>query len=218
MPDNETTTTQTKGYFTGILDMYVAKMLTPDTSAAAPTYDTPRLLGMSIEVTITPQFKEGALHASNKVVRSKKVIDRYDLSFNADVITPDVAAYIYDRKSDAKGVQILDGDNNPPECAIGFARTKDNGEKEYWWLYRTKFSEPTVSGKTEADAIEYQTPTIEARCDRRIYDNKLGMVADSEDANLDSSVLATWFSAVYEAAAAASSGSGTSGSGTSGNG
>ena len=218
MPDNETTTTQARSYFTGILDMYVAKMLTPDSSSAAPTYDTPRVLGMSIEVTITPQFKEGALHASNKMVRSKKVIDRYDLSFNADVITAEMAAYIFDRKADAKGVQILDGVNNPPECAIGFARTKDNGEKEYWWLYRAKFSEPTVSGKTEADNIEYQTPTIEARCDRRIYDNRLGMVADSEDESLDSSVLTNWFSAVYEAAAAASSGSGTNDSGTSGNG
>lgn len=201
MPDNQTNnnTTTTQGYFTGILDVYVAKMLTPDSSAAAPTYDTPRVLGKSIEVTITPQYKEGSLYASNVMVRSKRVIDRYDISFNADVVSPENSVYIFDRKTDSNGVQIIGGENNPPELAVGFCRTKDNGEKEYWWLYRAKFSEPTVTGKTENESIEYQTPTIEGRCDRRIYDNKLGMVADSEDSGVAAAVLATWFNAVYEA-------------------
>lgn len=88
MPTNNTTNNTPRGYFTGILDVYVAKMLTPDSSAAKPTYDTPRVLGMGIEVTITPQYREGQLYASNRLARNKKVIDHYDIKFNADVVSP----------------------------------------------------------------------------------------------------------------------------------
>ena len=199
MPTNNTTNNTPRGYFTGILDVYVAKMLTPDSSAAKPTYDTPRVLGMGIEVTITPQYREGQLYASNRLARNKKVIDHYDIKFNADVVSPENNAYIFNRKADNNGVQIIDGDSDPVELAIGFCRTKDTGTKEYWWLYRGKLSEPTVTGKTDTDKIEYQTPTIEGRCDRRIYDNRLGMVADSEDTNITPSALTNWFTAVYEA-------------------
>ena len=200
MSNNQTAAANTPGYFTGILDVYVARMTTPDTSSARPTYDTPRVLGKSIEVTITPVYKEGQLYASNRMVRNKKIIDHYDLKFNADVISPENNAYIFNRQADSNGVQIIDGDADPIEMAVGLCRTKDNGAKEYWWLYRGKFSEPTITGKTDTDKIEYQTPTIEGRCDRRIYDNRLGMVADSEDTELTASVLTTWFNSVYEAA------------------
>ena len=45
---------KTIGIFTGVLDVYVARYATEDTTAAAPTYDPPKVLGASIEVTITP--------------------------------------------------------------------------------------------------------------------------------------------------------------------
>lgn len=47
-----------EGYFTGILDLYYATMTTEDTSSAAPIYDTPKVLAKSIEVTITPTYRE----------------------------------------------------------------------------------------------------------------------------------------------------------------
>ena len=47
-----------EGYFTGILDLYYAPMTTEDTSSAAPVYDDPKVLAKSIEVTITPTYRE----------------------------------------------------------------------------------------------------------------------------------------------------------------
>lgn len=58
---------KTIGIFTGVLDVYVARYATEDTTAAAPTYDPPKVLGASIEVTITPQYAEATLEASNRV-------------------------------------------------------------------------------------------------------------------------------------------------------
>ena len=47
-----------EGYFYGILDIYYAPMTTEETSTTAPTYDTPKVLAKSIEVTVTPAYRE----------------------------------------------------------------------------------------------------------------------------------------------------------------
>lgn len=47
-----------EGYYYGILDVYYAIMKTEDTAAAAPTYEDPEVLAKSIEVTITPAYRD----------------------------------------------------------------------------------------------------------------------------------------------------------------
>ena len=190
-----------QGIFTGILDVLVAKMMTPDTATGVPAYDTPKVLGEGIEVTITPQYAEGELNASNAVIRRAKKVQKYNIKANVATVAPEVKNYVLNRRKDANGVEILGGESTEPvNVAIGLARTKDNGAKELWWLYKAQFSEPEVSGKTEASgSIEYQTPTLEAVADRRICDKRLGMVVDTDDATIPKSVIEGWFSAVYEA-------------------
>lgn len=190
------------GEFTGVLDVYVAKRITADTAGAAPTYDTPRVLGMGIEVTITPTYKEGELSASNRVVRKRKRVERYTVKVNMANVKPEDKNYVLGRATDANGVVIVGGDAEDVECAIGLCRTKDNGAKELWWLYRGAFSESDATGKTETTgSYEYQTQTLEAVCDRRIHDGHLAAVVDSDDPTIPASVVAGWFDKVYEAAA-----------------
>lgn len=193
---------KTIGIFTGVLDVYVARYATEDTTAAAPTYDPPKVLGASIEVTITPQYAEATLEASNRVVRRSKRIKAYSIKANVDTVSPEMKDYVLGRKKDKNGVTILDGSTDAPSVAIGLCRTKDTGAKELCWLYKGQFSENETSGKTDkVGSTEYQTPTLEAVCDRRIYDNALGMVVDSDDETIPKSVITDWFKTVYEAAA-----------------
>ncbi len=201
---SEVVTNAFVGEFTGVLDVYVAKRKTADTAASLPTYDVPRVLGMGIEVTITPTYREGELNASNRVVRKRKSLQRYTVKFNMANVKPEDKNYVLGRKTDANGVVILGGeeDEETVECAIGLCRTKDNGAKELWWFYRASFSESETSGKTETTgSYEYQTQTMEAICDRRINDGKLAMVVDSDDPTVTKSVVEKWFESVYEAAA-----------------
>ncbi len=199
---SEVVSNKTTGIFTGILDVMVAKITTPDSTTAAPTYDTPRVLGEGIEVTISPQYAEGELNASNVVVRRVKKVQKYNIKTNVASVLPDTLNYVLGRKKDANGVVILGGEADvTPYVAVGLARTKDNGAKELWWLYKAQFAEPETSGKTEVVGnIEYQTPSLEAICDRRIYDKRLGMVVDSDDEGIPASVVTGWFEHVYEAA------------------
>ena len=196
------TNTATKvGYYEGVLDLYFAIMKGEDTAAAAPTYDTPKVLAKSIEVTITPRYREGSLYASNAAVRREKRIDGYDVSMNVDQVVPAIRQEITGRQIDAKGVQIIKGTQEAPYLALGFAQTKDNNGKELWWLYKGKFAEGEKAAKTRGENIEYQTPTLTAQFDRRIFDDALAAIADSDTTGLED-VIKNWFTAVYEAAAA----------------
>ncbi len=189
-----------EGYFYGVLDLFFAKMTKEDTSTTLPTYGTPKVLAKSIEVTLTPSYREGKLQASNATVRNTKRVDTYTASLHVDKIPLDVLNELLGRSVDKNGVQIIKGSDIPPYIALGFACTLDDGSKELWWLYKGTFSEPTKSAKTDGDAIEYQTPTIEAVFVRRMNDNALAAVVETGGDGVAASVEEDWFEAVYEAA------------------
>lgn len=186
------------GVFTGVLDFYYAKMITPDTSTTAPVYGTPKVLGMAIEATITPSYAEGRLDASNKRIKAKKRIASYTASLNPANIAPDVYKDILGRVQDENGVQTINGANAvAPTVALGLCATYDDGTREFWWLLSCTFAEITRAFKTESDAIEYQTPTIEAECIPLKNTADIASVADTNDTSIASSVFANWFNAVY---------------------
>lgn len=187
-----------EGYYYGILDVYYAIMKTEDTAIAAPAYEAPAVLAKSIEVTITPAYREGKLYASNATVRDKKKIDSYGVKLNVDKIPAAVLNAILGRIKDKNGVQIIKGGNEPAKLAIAFALTLDNGAKELWWLYKGQFAEPSVTGKTDADKIDYQTPTIEGTFIRRVYDDALAAVVETGVTGVGATVETEWFTEVYE--------------------
>lgn len=185
------------GIYTGLLDIYYSVASGTDSSVAALTYGTPAILGYGIEVTVTPRYKEGKLYASNRAIRDKKLIDGYDVTLNPDNIAAAVRKELLGRKVDVKGVHVIDGDQVSPNVAIGFELTRDDGTSERWWLLKGAFSEMEVSGKTEGENIEYQTPKLSASFNRRINDNQLAYIADSADEDMDETTFAGWFSGVY---------------------
>lgn len=194
------TTPSVVGYYEGVLDVYYAKMTVEDTAAAAPTYGTPAVLGKSINVTITPQYREGSRYASNHKVRNVRRVDSYEVSITADQIVAAVRRDILGRDADAKGVEKITGDQEAPYVAIGFAITKDNDTKEYWWLYKGKFGEMETNQNTAGESIEYRDVALSGTFDRRIFDNALAAVLDEEASDADATVAAGWFSEVYETA------------------
>lgn len=189
---------QSIGYYEGVLDIYYALMKTEDATAAAPDYDPFKLLAKSIEVTITPRFREGTLYASNSAVRREKRIEGYDVSLNVDQVPASERAVLTGRHTDSNGVQIVKGKQNAPHVAIAFAQTKDNDAQELWCIYKGKFSESEKTAKTRGENIEYQTPTLEGKFDRRIFDDNLAAIVDSDDPSVPAEVISGWFASVYE--------------------
>lgn len=188
------------GYFTGIMDVFYAPLAEAavDSVTTKPTYSTPKVMGKSIEVTITPTYKEGKLYASNATVRNRKQVDTYAVSFNADKIAPEILQELLGRTIDTNKVQKIKGNDIPATVALGLAYTLDDGEKELWWLYKGSFWEPVKSGKTEGENVEYQTPTIEGVFLRRIFDNEIAAVVETGVTGIGATVESGWFTAVYE--------------------
>ena len=191
----------TEGYFYGILDIYFALMATSDSSAARPTYNAYQVMGKTIEATITPQYKEGNVYASNVATRSERRVDRYTVSLNLDKIPYAVRQVLLGRYQDSNGVQIIKGGQAAPFVALAFALTLDDGSKELWTLYKGKFAEPTQTGHTDSDTMTYQHPTIEATFVRREFDDSLAAIVATSDNSVPQTVITDWFQQVYEPAA-----------------
>ena len=207
MPNDNNTALQganaySEGYFYGVLDIYYAVMKTPDGPKVKPTYDPYEVLGKTIEVTITPNYKEGKVFASNVATRNEKRVDSYTVSINLDKVPYAVREEILGRMKDSNGVQIIKGSQIAPYVAIAFALTLDDGSKELWTLYKGKFSEMSQTGHTDSDSMTYQHPTIEATFIRRECDDALAAIAATADENVMETVEAGWFEQVYEAPAA----------------
>ncbi len=187
-----------EGYFYGVLDVYYAKITTPATATAKPVYAEPKVLAKAIETTLTPTYREGKLYASNATLRNKRKVDTYGVKLNLDKITHEVLKEILNREADSNGVQIIKGDGEPADVAIGFAYTLDDGSKELWWLLQGQFQEPVKAGKTDGEKIEYQTPNLEGTFTRRMNDGRLAAVVDTTTVDVPQAVISGWFSAVYE--------------------
>lgn len=195
MPNNGN---YTEGYFYGVLDIYVALMTGNDSQYVRPTYGSPEVLGKTIEATITPNYKEGKVYASNVATRNEKRVDSYTVSLNLDKIPYAMREKIFGREKDSNGVQVIKGNQVAPYVAIMFALTLDDDSKELWVLYKGKFAEASQTGHTDSDSMTYQHPTIEGTFVRREYDNALGAVAATADEGVMETVETNWFTQVYE--------------------
>ena len=191
--------TYAEGYYFGILDIYFALMTQADAPKTRPTYGNYEVMGKTIEATITPNYKEGKVYASNVATRNERRVDSYTVSLNLDKIPYAVREKLLGRFKDQNGVQIIKGDQIAPYVAIAFALTLDDGSQELWTLYKGKFAEPSQTGHTDTDAMNYQHPTIEATFIRRECDNSLAAIAATADENVMESAVASWFETVYEA-------------------
>lgn len=187
-----------QGYFYGLLDLYASEMTVEDNANTPPVYDNPFLVGKGIEVSITPNYREGKQYAGNAQTRNKKLIDSYGVKITPDAIPPAVMMKLLPRIADGNGVQLINGSAAQRILALAFICTLDDGNKEYWWMYKGSFAEIAKTAKTDADKLEYQTPTLEGTFIRRINDNNLAAVADSSDTSIPASVFEGWLTRVYE--------------------
>ena len=183
MPDNETRTLtpQNAGYYEGVTDVYYALMTTMDGPATAPVYGTPAVAGKTIEIQVTPNYKEGKVYASNVATRRENRVDSYTVSLNLDQIIPSVRKVLLGRRETGDGVQLVTGKAVAPWVAVMFAATLDDGSRELWVLYKGRFSEPSAAHHTKNDGDSYQHPTIQATFVRLANNDQLAAVMNPDE-------------------------------------
>ena len=173
-------TPQNAGYFEGVTDVYYALMTSADSMTDAPEYGTPVVAGKAVEVSVTPNYKEDKVYASNVATRREQQVDSYNVQLNLDQIIPAVRSVLLGRTVGSDGVELVRGKNIGPKVAILFAATLDDGTFDYWALYKGRFGEPTNTHHTKNDGDSYQHPVITGVFTRLEGSGELAGVRSSE--------------------------------------
>lgn len=67
------------------------------------------------------------------------------------------------------GISATGSQDNPPYVAVVFAKTYEDGSREYVGLPKGMFTRPNVEGQTKEDGVEFSNETIEAQfMDRKV--------------------------------------------------
>lgn len=160
------------GLYTGMGDIYLAEMTKEDTAAAPPQYGTPYLAVEGISCGLTPVYAEGSLNASDKSVRSLKMLTGMDVAMEYPRVLPKVRCHVLGREMDENGGELV-GDGMPPLMAVGVCATRDDGSYHMRWIYKVRFSEGKTDMKSAEDGtIAYQIPTLEGKGVRLAYRHK----------------------------------------------
>ena len=165
---------QELGVFSGLGDVYIAFMTAKGDRTTAPTYETPQLAAEGIRVTLTPNYAEGTLNASNRTIRKIKILKSVGVSLEYPRIKAEMLAALHGQEVDANGGEAV-GDALPADIAIGIKATRDDGSMVMRWLFNGHLTEGNNEHQTEEDgAINYVTPTLEGDFVPLPYEHSVG--------------------------------------------
>lgn len=186
----------------GLDKLYYAP-ITEDPATGDETYGTPVPLAKAISAELSVEVAEAILYADDGPSEIVKEFKSGTLTLGVDDLGNTVAAALTGAQVDGNGVLVSASEDGGTPVAIGFRAAKSNGKYKYFWLYRVKFALPATSLATKADSITFATPSIEGIILRRNKTDALGThpwkaEATEGDAGLDGTVIASWYTSVYE--------------------
>lgn len=184
---------KSSGQFISIQKLHVAKMLT-DVAGGAATYETPIDFGKVLrQVDISPSNSTVEAYADGQTIDTANNTASYELTFETAALPLEYLAYLLGH-SYSGGKMTANKDDVAPYFALMFQSDKRNGKARYIRFYKVQFSEPTSTGKTKEENIEFQMPTITAKAIYRLSDgNSYTYADDEEDASIDADA---WYASV----------------------
>ena len=185
----------TSGQFINVEKLHIAKMLT-DVPNGAATYELPISLGKILrKVDIKPKTSQAELFADGQSVDTAANTASYDLTFDTSALPLEYIAYLFGHKID-KGVMTANKDDVPPYFAVMFQSDKRNGKKRYTKFYKVQFTEPSESGNSKQESIQFDTPTLTAKAIYRLSDGLSYAKADEEAAGFAAETGSKWYEQV----------------------
>ena len=185
----------------GLDKLYYSKIT--ENASGEETYATPVQLAKAIEADIAIELLEAILYADDGADTTIKEFKSGTLTLGIDDIGVQAAQDLTGATLDSNGVLVSTGEDEPNPVAIGFRAKTAKGRYRYFWLYRVIFGIPGANLKTRGDSIEFSTPSIEGTITRRNKADSASKhpwkVEVTEGATgVTSSVITSWFTAVYE--------------------
>lgn len=159
------------------------------------TYDDPKKLLGAISANFAPNASNDTLFADDGPYETASTLGAMSLELNvADIPVDQKAELLGATYDDSTGVLYHSAEDIPPYVAIGMSVKKSNGADRLIWYLKGKFTAPDDNNQTKADSINWNTPTISGNFLKRDADGLWKVTADTDDANVSSTVKENWFS------------------------
>ncbi|ERN54323.1 major tail protein [Alkalihalophilus marmarensis] len=175
----------------GLKDIHIAVM------TSESKYDTPVSLAPALLANITPNVSSTTMYGNNRAIHSMMSMGDIDVEIGVSDLNSEQYALLLGKTINEDGVIEDTSKDSSPYVALGFCADKAEGGNRYVWLYKGRFMLPSESHNTKGESIEYQTETITAKFVTRA-DGKWRARVDSDDENVNPSVIDSWFEQVYE--------------------
>ena len=138
---------------------------------------------------------QAELFADGQSVDTASNTASYDLTFDTAALPLEYTAYLLGHSIE-NGVMKAGKDDVAPYFAVLFQSDKRNGKKRYTKFYKVQFTEPSESGNSKQESIQFDTPTLTAKAIYRLSDGLSYAKADEEAAGFAAETGTKWYEQV----------------------
>lgn len=180
----------------GLKDLHYALLTSDDETET--TYENVKKIAGAITANMSTTYNTAELRADDGVAETAESKGITTVTLNTKDLPKEVKADLLGQTINNDGVLMENDGDRPPYVAIGFRSEKANGEFRHVWLYKGKFTLPEENYETKQETPAFQTPTLNGRFLSRKSDGERRAIVDSDDKDIDESIIENWFEAVYE--------------------
>lgn len=178
-------------------DFVYAQVLT-DEVTGTPTFDTVYSIPNIIEASFDSASSGTRLYGDDGPSFFGETVGDMKITINiADILPEHINRMLGHGYASGQITKKTTDQSN--YLAIGFKIGRDAAVDEYFWYYKTKPVKPSVSAKTKAASVEWQTPTMEfavLKLASSTYAGTYSMNMRTDDTNASSTTLTNFFTNV----------------------
>ena len=180
----------------GLDSIYYALITSDDETETV--YETPKKFAPAMSLTRTPAYNRAYLRADDGVVATAGAKGPTALSVAISKLTKEAKADILGRTTNTDGVSVGNKKDRPSDVALMARSEKANGSYKYIVIYKAQFNPPEEAMETKQDTPAFSTPTLTGEAIPRLSDGNDDADVDSDDADIDQTVIDSWFTSIYE--------------------
>lgn len=180
----------------GLDNVYYALITSDDESGTK--YETPKKFAPAMNLTRTPAYNRSNLRADDGVIATAGAKGPTAVSVGVSELTKEAKEDILGRETNSDGVSVGNKKDRPNDVALMARSEKANGEYKYIVLYKVQFNPPEETMETKQETPAFNTPTLEGESIPRLSDGNEDADVDSDDDDIDQTVIDNWFDKVYE--------------------
>lgn len=182
----------------GVSNLHYA-VITND-SKEGTVYDIPKPIPQLSKIKIDPKTNSKTYYADNVAAATYSAMGEVDVEAEVGDIPIDTLAEMIGSEVDA-GVMYCKSTDQGPYVALGFVALDDEGNREFVWLYKGRFSIPAEDLKTLEDTPDFQPKVIKGTFIARQSDGLWRAVANEGATGYVEATGTNWFTAVHEKSA-----------------